>query len=240
MSTRFVPRYYAIEQELRGRIARLQPGDALPSDAMLCKEFGVSRMTARNAVQQLKLEGLVRRIPGRGTFVAPRPLHRRMGRLLSFSDEMRARGLAPSSRVLELGPARASSVEAEALELAAGDGLVVVHRVRLADGVPVAIERVALPSSCAAVLESDLERGSLHAALRALGRVPAVARGTLTARLARRRDAELLEIRPRAPLLVERRVIVDAEGAPLEATETRYAGERYVFDVELHGDGAGD
>jgi GntR family transcriptional regulator len=240
MSTRFVPRYYAIEQELRARIARLQPGDALPSDAMLCKEFGVSRMTARNAVQQLKLEGLVRRIPGRGTFVAPRPLHRRMGRLLSFSDEMRARGLAPSSRVLELGRAPASSIEAEALELAVGDDVVVVQRVRLADRVPVAIERVALPASCAAVLESDLERGSLHAALRALGRVPTVARGTLAARLAGRRDAELLEIRPRAPLLVERRVIADAEGASLEATETRYAGERYVFDVELHGDDAGE
>src|SRR6188472_1573851 len=75
-------------------------GDALPSDAELCTEFGVSRMTARNAMQRLADEGLVMRVPGRGSFVAEPPTHRRADRLLTFSREMERRGRRPRSRVL--------------------------------------------------------------------------------------------------------------------------------------------
>ena len=93
---RFVPRYYEIEQALRARVAKLAAGRPVPSDAELCEEFGVSRMTARNAMAQLVAGGLVQRDPGRGTFVAEQPVHRQAGSLISFSDEMRRRGRRPA------------------------------------------------------------------------------------------------------------------------------------------------
>ena len=101
MSLDYAPRYREIEAALRERIARLRPGQRLPSDADLCAEFGVSRMTARHAMSQLADEGLVRRDPGRGTFVAEPPTHRRANFLMTFSHEMRRQGRVPSSRIVE-------------------------------------------------------------------------------------------------------------------------------------------
>jgi GntR family transcriptional regulator len=229
-----LPRHLEIERHLRELIASASPGDPLPSDAELCARFGVSRMTARHAVQTLAAEGLLYRRRGHGTFVAVKPFHRRMGTLLSFTEEMRLRGLRASSRVLEAGRAAARPDEAAALELAPRDPIILVYRVRMADGVPVALERVALPPECAAVLERDLETGSLHAALEAVGRVPTIARGSVTARLSTAEEQELLMLPSRSALLIEQRTITDQDGAPVERTETRYSSDRYVFDVELH------
>jgi DNA-binding GntR family transcriptional regulator len=229
-----VPRYVEIERFLRERIAGAAVGDPLPSDAELCAQFGVSRMTARQAVQALAAEGLLVRRSGHGTFVAARPVHRRMGTLFSFTEDMERRGMTASSRPIALGWSEATPEERAELELGTGERVVLVHRVRLADGVPMAIERVALPPSCEAVLEADLETGSLHAELTRLGRVPTLARAWVTAAIATPEEAELLELPARGALLVERRIITDAGGSPIERTETRYASGRYVFDIELH------
>jgi GntR family transcriptional regulator len=232
----FVPRYFEIEQALRGRIADLRPGDAVPSDADLCEEFGVSRMTARNAMQRLAQEGLVERIPGRGTFVAEQPVHRQAGNLLSFSDEMRRRGRVPSSKVLRRATRPGQARELARLDIA-GNVFELV-RLRLADGDPIAIETSVFDPALAATLEAaDLEAGSLFDALAAAGRIPTAGRGELGAAPAAAEDAQHLRLLEGAPLLIERRLIHDEAGRPLELTESRYAAGRYslevAFDVEL-------
>jgi GntR family transcriptional regulator len=230
----FVPRYYEIEQALRARIAELGPDEPLPSDAMLCDEFGVSRMTARNAVGRLVTEGLVYRVPGRGTFVASQPAHRHASKIWSFSDEMRRQGRAPSSRIVGRSVATPTPAETARLQLGAGRAIVVVRRIRLADGVPIAFERAAFPDDCAeSILDADLERGSLHATLVATGRIPTGGKATLTAEPAGKDEAALLDVSAGAALLVERRLIVDQEGRPLELTESRYVAERYTLDVDF-------
>jgi GntR family transcriptional regulator len=232
--SQFVPRYYEIEQTLRARIATLDPDSPLPSDAQLCEEFGVSRMTARNAVQRLVQDGLVYRLPGKGTYVAGSGAHREASNLVTFSKEMRRRGREPSSRLLERELRPATALEAQRLQVAEGSSIVSIRRLRLADDEPVAIEHAVLPpDAAAAVLGADLEDGSLHEALVAGGLVPTRGHGTIGSEPAEADEATLLEVPSGWPLLVERRLIVDQEGKPLELTESRYASGRYALDVDF-------
>ncbi|MBO0872551.1 MAG: GntR family transcriptional regulator [Pseudonocardia sp.] len=224
-------RYQEIERWLRERVLAGAPGDALPSESELAARFTVSRMTARQAVQNLASEGLVQRRRGAGTFVAKPPMHRHEGSLLSFTEDMARRGMKASSRLIEAGLKPATVGDIEALRLTDSSHVVLVHRLRCADDVPLAIERAVLPAECAAVLASDLERGSLHEALHRLGLTPRLAKSWITARPATTADAKLLDVSARAALLVERRIIYDVADLPLEHTETAYVAERYVIDA---------
>jgi GntR family transcriptional regulator len=228
----YVPHYRRIEQALRERIGTLKPGERLPSDADLRTEFGVSRMTARNAMQRLVDEGLIARQPGRGSFVAEPPAHRRANRLMTFTQEMLRRGLVPSSRLLARTVRKATAAEAAALGLADGEPVVHLRRLRCADERPMAFESTVLIGACAdVVLVADLEHGSLHEALLRAGFALRRGTGTIEAEAATDEDARWLDLESGHPLLVERRVIADGHGRRIEATESRYPGDRYALDV---------
>jgi GntR family transcriptional regulator len=230
----YVPKYARIERALREQIAHLRPGDRLPSDTELCVAFGVSRMTARNAMQRLADEGLVERRPGLGSFVAQPPAHRRADRLMTFSREMARRGRIPSSRVLRVTVRPSQPDEAARMAVAEGEPVVVVRRLRCADGEPIALETAILDRRTeAAVMRADLAHGSLHAALAAAGFRPRRGTGTITAEAATLEDAALLAMPVGSPLLVERRTIDDVHGRRLEATESRYPADRYGLDVQF-------
>jgi GntR family transcriptional regulator len=230
----YQPHYRLIEQALRERIAALSPGDRLPSEAELCAQFGVSRMTARNAMERLAHDGLIRREPGRGSFVAPRPVHRRANRLMTFTREMQRSGRRPTSRLLSRALRPSTADEAATLALAPASPVVEVRRLRLADDEPIAVESALLVAATAEhVLRADLVRGSLHETLTRAGFVLHHGSGTISAAAATGEDAALLSIRAGDPLLVERRVILDAHGRPVEATESRYAADRYGLEVQF-------
>jgi GntR family transcriptional regulator len=234
----YQPQYRQIEQALRQRILTLAPGERLPSDADLCAEFGVSRMTARNAMERLAADGLIRREPGRGSFVERTPTHRRANRLMTFTQEMRRAGRVPSSRMLSRVIRPSTIAEAASLGIPARQPVVHLRRLRLADGEPVALESAVLIGACAdAVMTADLSQGSLHETLGRAGFVLHRGTGTITAATATAEDARLLAIRVGDPLLVERRVIMDLHGRRIESTESRYVAERYGLDVQFDVEG---
>ena len=158
-------RYREIEGYLRTLVEGARPGDPLPSEAELCERFSVSRMTVRQALSELTNDGLVERRRGQGTFVAHRPVHRRPGVFLSFTEEMNRRGAQATSRLLGAGMDDARRSETLDLGLAPDSQVVRITRVRLADGVPVALEDAALVPELGDVLSEDLGTGSLHSAL---------------------------------------------------------------------------
>lgn len=191
-----------IERELRGRLAQAEPGDVVPAESVLAEEFGVARMTIRAALNALESDGLIERIQGRGTFVRQRSEPRAAGTLMSFQDQVRSWGRTPSSRLVEVEVRTASITEAAALELtAAAPRVVSIVRVRLADDVPVAIEYACFPPHLGALLDLDLEAGSLHRALHERGLRPTLGSSRLTAQRAGA-DGAHLRVSDDEPLLV--------------------------------------
>lgn len=227
------PRYEQIAAYLRGLIESSAPGDRLPSDAELCERFGVSRMTARHAVQVVASDGLIERRRGAGTFVTSRPIERDLGSPLSFSEAMRARGMEPSSETLAWGPVEPSDDERDALGLGPDDGAYVLERLRLADGTPMAIEHAVMPERLALSLEGDFESGSLHQAFQRIGRTPDRAHAEVTARRATKRQRELLGLPSSGIVICERRTIFDQHHDPLERTVTCYSPGRFSFRAVL-------
>ena len=227
-------RYREIEAWLREIILNGRPGEVIPSEVEIAASFEVSRMTARQAVLNLMREGLVDRRRGAGTFIADNPLHRREGVLLSFTEDMKRRGLRPSSELISAKKEIATPSDLKMLNLKDPSTVIVIKRLRLADETPLALERVVLTSQCQKVLEEDLISGSLHDALRKNGIQPTLASGWLKARLATTQEANRLDLPTKSPLLVETRVIEDQFGTAIEHTETAYAANRYVVDIKLN------
>lgn len=233
-----LPQYRQIEQALRERVSQLQAGERLPSDADLCAEFAVSRMTARNAMERLAADGLIRREPGRGSFVADPPAHRRANRLMTFTQEMLRAGRVPTSRLLTRVIRPSTAAEAIRLDIPVHQPVVNLRRLRLADGEPIALEStVLIGASAAAVMHADLANDSLHEALRIGGFGLARGTGTIVAAAATAEEARLLGIRAGDPLLVERRVVRDGHGRPIEATDSMYPADRYALDVTFEVEG---
>lgn len=229
------PLYERIEKQLRRRMADAVDGDPFPSEPRLAEEFGVSRMTVRAALAGLERDGLLERVPGRGSFVRKAAAARPVGTLLSFHDQALAVGATPRSRVLQAGLRPATPAEAATLYPATSDeraSVVAISRVRLFGDLPVAIEHATFPAALETLLSADLETGSLHNALHRMGLHPTLGSSVLTARTADD-DAPELDVSSTTAMLVETRSITDQHGAPLEYTVSSYVAHRYALQVDF-------
>jgi GntR family transcriptional regulator len=239
----FTPMYFQIQMQLLEKIKskQLVPGDLLPSEEDLARIYGVSRMTSRQALQALTNQGFAHRAKGRGTFVLQPKVENDITHLRGFSAEMRALGLKSSSRLIVLETIAASPEISSRLKMNPGQPVVHLHRVRAADGVPVAIEEVWLSQEQFPGIEKlDFVRHSLYETLHEkYGLRIGGADEVLEARPASRQEAELLEIVPRSSLLVISRTLLDVEGKPVETALSLYRGDRYRAVVRLSATSAG-
>src|SRR5262249_48206250 len=155
---------------------------------------------------------------GRGTFVAEPKMAQGPREMTSFTDEMRGRGLHPTSKVLNQDVIEAEADIAEKLRLAEGAQVMRLKRLRLADGEPMGIQTAYLPLALAPHLaDEDFTDASLYEALeRKYGLWPARAQETYVAALLDRADAKLLKVAAGSPALSAERVSYLSSGQPLE------------------------
>jgi len=203
----------------------------LPSERELCEQYDVSRITVRQALSQLAHEGLVRSIAGKGTYVAELKLQRELEPLLGFSEDIRRRGMSVSSRVLEAAIVHADSSLADRLHLLPDVEVVKLHRLRLVNSIPVAIQCAYLPHHlCPDLLQYDFSSRSLLDVLRTEYQAKLVrAESDIEAALAGPEEASLLQLpTPAAVLIAEQMTYLDND-AVIEFVRSVFAGDRYKF-----------
>ncbi|MGF1472285.1 MAG: GntR family transcriptional regulator [Rubrobacteraceae bacterium] len=232
-----VPKYYRLKESIRAMIEDRQLGEGhmIPSERELCERYGVSRMTARQAVTDLVNEGILYREQGRGTFVAGKKLRHETTRLTSFTQDMQERGMEASSKVLEIEVEGAGPAVARMLQVEPGEKTVRLRRVRNADGEPMALETSYLVYEIAGdILKADLERSSLYQELTKQGVAITRAEQSYEATLVSETEATPLQVPAgNAALLVER-VTFDEEDRPFEYVKSVYRGDRYRVTAILH------
>ncbi|SOC89849.1 transcriptional regulator, GntR family [Curtobacterium sp. 314Chir4.1] len=212
--------------------SRLAPGAAIPSERQLIAEYGVSRITVREALGQLVNEGYLERVRGKGTFVAHRPVQSTL-HLASFTEEMRAMGHVPTTVVLVREERIPPKDTAAALRLDPDVPAFHVKRLRMADGAPVSIDDAWLVADAfPGLLDHDLS-GSVYSIIATEYGTPIDrAQQTVAANPAADDVATLLGTKTGAPVLEFDRVSYTGE-RPVEHTRSWYRSDRYRVQMEV-------
>lgn len=229
------PLYLQLAQALARAIAegRFQADEALPSERQLAEDLGLSRVTARKAIERLAEQGLIQRKRGSGNYIRPR-LEQPLTRLSGFSEELNQRGFVPGSRWLFRGFAAAQPDEQLQLELHAGERVARLERQRLADGVVMAYELSALPES--ALPDPEAVGASLYGHLAKLDRAPVRALQHIRALNADARDEEHRAAGRHLEQGGQARVGYLADGRAVELTHSYCRSDYYDFVVEMKRD----
>jgi GntR family transcriptional regulator len=233
-----IPHYHQLQEILRKRIesGEFKPNDQFPTEEQLCQEYGVSRGTVGRAVKILVDEGWLRRKQGLGTFVTRPSLSPAVFRLADFAEDMRQRGLEPSTRLLSLEVIPASEEVAARLQIPVGEKVIKISRLRLANGRPMAYEiRHLAYDLCPQLMEEDLENQSIHSLLIDKHDIPLIrACHTVEARVLSEEEAQLLEVEPGSAGFFIDRLTYTTHDRPGTWYQALYRGDEYRFTAEFH------
>lgn len=224
-----LPLWAQLEQDLRVRLDNGEFDDGFPTDQTLTDSYSVSRHTVREAVRHLNKAGILKRVRGRGTVVDRSEFEQSLGTLYSLFQSIEATGVEQTSQVLELGLVTDAAVAGH-LALDSDAELVVLKRLRLAGGEPLAIDRAWLPASFARpLLDVDWTHTALYKELADRGApVPNQGSERLTPVVPSATDRKLLDLRSgTAAFFLER--LGTREGEPVEWRTTTIRGDRYRF-----------
>jgi GntR family transcriptional regulator len=226
-----IPLYHQIQQRLMQQIqsGTFKPSEPLPSIQKLANRMGVSQMTVRQAVKSLSELGVLYSRQGKGTFISRVKAERDFRQVLSFSEEARARGATPHSRLISFRIQMPNRETREALALGAKDKVFRLRRVRYADSLPMGIECSCLPADlCPDLLETFNPETSLYQNLAEQYRIHLVeTKEVVEVGKASDEDAGYLEIAPESPVFLFTRLSFLENGKPVEYVRSVYRGDRY-------------
>ncbi|PWH16950.1 MAG: phosphonate metabolism transcriptional regulator PhnF [Anaerolineae bacterium] len=233
-----VPYYRQIEEWIRNRIrnGELQPGDAIENEIALAQTLGVSRITVRQALDNLASQGYLIRKRALGTFVAEPRKSFVLTRpyLRSLTEEMAEEGLTLTSKTLEQKVITPNEEIRRQLNLAEGETVILIRRLRSADGTPLCVETCYHPyHAFPSLAEIDLTNQSIYEILeREYQRRPVTAKDTLVADTATGLVAHWLQVESGAAVMRILRLAYDAQQIPIEVTQTVFRADRHQIVIE--------
>lgn len=230
------PLYHQIETHLKGKIedGEIVRGAALPAEKSLMQEYGVSRITVRQALNDLAKEGYVEGHPGIGTLVTYQKINESLKKVISFSDEMKLHGVTMHTSLCKVSKVFPSSTVSDELGLDYGKKCFRLDRVRCVDGKPLVYSETFCSLNWNLPLEENDYVDSLYKFISAdLGIVITKAKDTLEAISANKKIAELLQIAEGYPVFKRIRKSFDKSGKVFEYTICFYPGDKYKYTVEL-------
>jgi GntR family transcriptional regulator len=231
-----MPLYYRLQQALNDRIAagEWRPGQQIPTIRELGDTYRVSRITVVQALQNLAREGLLRRRQGKGVFVAEPKIEQGPVRLLSFTDDITRRGHRPESRTLSARREAASPELAARLNVTPGEPVLLLERLRLADGEPMGVQRAFLPERLVPGLVDTRRIQSLYRLLRdRYGLIPSWATETFEPVVVDRKTARLLGVTSGSPAFGVERITRDQANRTFEFVSSVMRGDRYKVLLKL-------
>lgn len=231
-----MPIYIQIEEALKQSIflGEYQVGEAIPSERDLSNRFNVSRMTVRQAITNLVSNGMLFREKGRGTFVSTPKLEQPLNGLTSFTEDMRARGMTPSSKIIKFEIQIPPFDVARELMMEEGEKVYFMVRIRNADNKPMAIERTYIPVAVFPDLNAKLLSGSLYRLVEEqYGLTIGNAIQQMEASHVAKEDSKYLLLEPTAVVLIIKRTSFLSDGKPFELVRSAYRADRYKFISEI-------
>src|ERR1700744_1504317 len=229
--------YSRVETVLAREIAdgALTVGDQLPTEDILIARFEVSRITVRRAIQNLVGRGLVEIRRGKGTFVATPKITQELTELSGFVEDMHALGRKPTARVISKKIVTADTTVASHLALTKGERVVRIHRVRLADGVPISFDETYLPLAIGRkIITNNLKVEPIFSLLERKYDVPLVeAEYRLEAVAAEPEVAAALGVKPGSPIFRIERTSYSTGNRPVDYEKLYYRGDLVRFVTRL-------
>ncbi len=215
-------------------IEQLNVGEAIPSERRLSTEIGVSRLTLRAALDDLVRDGYLERRHGSGTFVSEPKIAQQLT-LTSFSEDMRRRGMVAGSRTIELREVHAGAAVGRALHISPDARVVLIRRLRLADGEPMALETLHVPAALVPGLTRELlEDASFYDLMEEhYGVVIASGQQSIEPTVTNEEESELLHVPLHSPAFLFERTSRTAEGETVEFVRSLYRGDRYRLVADL-------
>jgi len=220
-------------QQVLDLIEQLGVGTAIPSERQLSADLGVSRLTLRAALDDLAREGYLVRRRGSGTYVQQPKISQELT-ITSFSDDMRRRGMVPGSRTLSMTTTHAGARLGRFLNVSPSEEIVVVKRLRLADGETMAIETLHIPESLVPGLTPKALTGSFYELLRdRYGVVIAGGTQAIEPTVTNEEESAALGVPLHSPAFLFERTSRDEAGRTIEFVQSVYRGDRYRIVTEL-------